>query len=248
MSKTIALVALAFAAFATTVVPAAAQAPLAGIQDRIFAASSSAATTKKFDGFDRVEAQLATQPASGQAGYYRSYWLAFARYQKSLALMRAGRRDDARTALEGSIATLKMIPTKDVEVNALLGLATGLNLQFMPRPQIVIAAQESGSYVRSSLTNPKPTLRAYYAGAIADWNTPLMYGGHMKAEALAKKAIAASDPVSSIRPTWGRDEAIALLVRIYAAGKRTAEARALLQTGRQRFPDSLALNEVAGEI
>lgn len=224
-------------------------APLAGAQGRILAAAQKALTSKDYAGFGRVESEISgVNVGNAQELYYKNYWLAFSHYQKAIALMRANQKENARGSLDRSLALLKAIPNKDVEVNALLGLASGLNLAFIPRQRIVIAAQESGSYVAAGLASGRPSPRAFYASAIADWNTPSMYGGTLKAEGLAKKAIALNEPASQLRPTWGRDEATALLIRIYVAQKRTPEARALLETARRQFPGSLAISEVSSQV
>ncbi len=224
------------------------RASLGGAQGRILAATRQAFLTKSFTGFDQVEKEINSVRGGAQAAHYKNYWLGFLNYQKAIALMRAKRLDSAKVALGRSIATLKAMPAKDVEVNALLGLASGLNLAFIPRQQIVVAAQESGGYVSTALASGKPSARAFYASAIADWNTPAIYGGMRKAEGLARKAIALREPASQIRPTWGRDEAAALLIRIHVAKKRMPEARSLYEAARKQFPNSLALSEVASQI
>jgi len=225
-------------------------ASLVGIQDRILDAANRAYAADDFTGYAAARATINKVDPGGAAAvtYWKNYWSAFLDYQNALSLMRASRRDEARVTLGRSIDTLKAIASPDAEVNALLGLAAGLNLQFVPRQQIVIAAQQTNAYLRDSVASPKASPRSYYASAIADWNTPITFGGTLKAEGLAKKALSMRETPSQLRPTWGRDAATELLIRIHLARKEGAAARALYESAKRDFPDSSAIKELAGQV
>jgi hypothetical protein len=227
--------------------PVADRSAMAGVQDRILGASKAALTSRDFTGFEQIERQLRGMDAGGsaQARYYRDYWLGFLLYEKSVAYMQTDRRDEAKAALQQSISTLEAVTPRDSETNALLGLATGLNLQFVPRQSIMNAIGDVNAYLAASLQ--KPSLRSYYAGAISDWNTPVQYGGQKKAELLARQALAQPEKrLGGISPTWGRDLATVLLVKILRAQKKTGEAQALHQKAKHDFPDSVALRQLEG--
>lgn len=221
-------------------------APLNGIQPKIYSASMDAYKRNDFSSYDVIEKDLKSIDVTGSAtlSYYRSYWLSLLYYEKSLSLMRARSRELSKQALEQSIATLKSITPQDNEVSALLAMALGLNLQFVPQQSIIIAVQDVNTALGASLEG-KPSLRSYYANAISDYNTPLIYGGGRKAEALARQAIANQGRRSArLRPTWGRDLATALLIRVLIDKKKLAEARALYQKAKLEFPNSVSIDEL----
>jgi hypothetical protein len=225
-------------------------APLNGIQPKIYSASMDAYKRNDFSSYDTLEGDLRKINVSGSPtlSYYQNYWFALLYYEKSLSLMRAKSRDLSKQVLEQSIATLKSITPQDNEVSALLAMALGLNLQFVPQQSIIIAVQDVNAALGAALEG-KPSLRSYYANAISDYNTPLIYGGGRKAEALARQAIANQGRRSArLRPTWGRDLATALLIRILIDKKKMAEARALYQKAKLEFPNSVSIDELKSKI
>ena len=221
-------------------------APIMGVQERTADAILLAYQRKDFSRFDSIEGALKAVDVSDSPAltHLRDYWLGYLYYQEALSLMRSGDRDRAKPVLQRSIATLGNSGRSDTEVNALLGLATGLNLQYVPKQSIMNAVQDTNGHLAAALSN-KPSLRAYYASAVADFNTPAMYGGKRKAEGLVRQALSQAEPAASqLRPTWGRDLATALLVRILLSDKKKDQAVALYRAARRDFPNSVAIDEL----
>ncbi|GIX16273.1 MAG: hypothetical protein KatS3mg119_0459 [Rhodothalassiaceae bacterium] len=214
-------------------------------EKRILAGYDRALLKGDMSGLDGMEAALRHLAAnSEQADYYRRYWLGLTLYLKSLALMRQGKRDDAKDVLADAIETLKGIAHPDEEVYALLGLAAGLNLQFVSRQSIMLAISEVNGYLARALSG-RETLRGLYANAVSDWNTPVEYGGRLRAEDFVRKALSLPDRAGGpLSPSWGRDFATALLVRILLTKGKKAEALELLEQARKQLPDSAVLAEL----
>lgn len=218
---------------------------LQGIQTRIGQAAWTAFNVKNLGGYDPVIGDLrAIQAVSPVARFYKGYWLGYALYNKSLSQMRIGKRMEAKGSLEDAIRSLDGIATPNVEVHALLGVATGLNLQFVPRQSIMGAIGTVNGHLAAALA-PRPTLRSYYAAAVSDWNTPVEYGGKKKAEPLVRQALALPPEINAgVGPTWGRDMATALLIRILRSQQRNVDATMLAQRAARDFPNSVAIAEV----
>lgn len=214
-------------------------------EKRILAGYDRALRQGDLSGLDEMEAALRHLAAtSEQADYYRRYWLGLTLYLKSLALMQQGKREDAKEVLADGIETLKGIPHPDEEVYALLGLAAGLNLQYVPRQSIMLAISEVNSYLARAVSG-RETLRGLYANAVSDWNTPVEYGGQLRAESFVRKALSLPDRAGGpLSPSWGRDFATALLIRILLTKGKKAEALELLEKARKQLPDSALLARI----
>ena len=191
------------------------------------------------------------QGVDGERDYHHKYWKSYLLYQQAANLMATERFEKGKEPLTQAIDTLKGIAPRDVEVVALLGLAAGLRLAYVPRHRIIVANNEVNGYLAEALKLDAENARALYANAIADYNVPEEYGGKKKAEGLLKKALAQprSQP-SGLAPRWGGREAATLLVRLYLNENRLADARRELVAALAEWPDDprlRSLNEEARE-
>lgn len=223
---------------------------LAGIQDRINAALASAPDARAGALEDQIAALEAMDPGDAEAlAYYRDYWLAYALYQLSIERQRAGRVEDPQAPLQRAMTLLDQISPRDSEAYALHAMAAGLNLQFVPRQEIMIAIGHVNASLGQALALDPDNVRGLYANALSDWNTPPEFGGRQRAEAYLRRAVAAPEEASRpLAPTWGHDLAHALLVEILLDTDRADEAQAVFETARARFPDSAELAALAGRF
>ncbi len=211
---------------------------LTGLQGRIDAAATSET------GSEALEALIADIEAFEPDGaetlaYYRQYWLACAYYRLSIERQRAGRIDDPEPPLQNAISLLKDITPRDGEAHALFALAAGLNLQFVPRWKIMIAIGDVNASLGQALTLTPDNVRALYANAVSDWNTPPEFGGRQRAETYLRQAVAIpAESPHPLAPTWGHDLAHVLLVEILLETERTQEAADLYDAALAKFPDS----------
>lgn len=223
---------------------------LAGIQDRIDAALASDPDARAGALEDQIAALEAVEPGDAEAlAYYRDYWLAYTLYQLSIERQRAGRVEDPQAPLERAMTVLDEITPRDGEAYALHAMAAGLNLQFVPRQEIMIAIGEVNASLGQALALDPDNVRGLYANALSDWNTPPEFGGRQRAEAYLRRAVAApEEPSRPLAPTWGHDLAHALLVEILLETDRADEAQAAYEAARVRFPDSAELAALAGRF
>ena len=217
------------------------------VESEIFSAIQNAYVGDGLSAFDNIEAKLAKIPIDKGTTikYYRNYWLAFLKYKKSIELMRAGRREESQAPLSQAIEILNGVDTLESEMHVLRALANGLYLQFAPREEVFSYIGTVNSSLAKSLEKDNTNIRAYYANAISDFNTPKEYGGGARAESLLNQALKLDNPEGvSPNPTWGRPESMALLVEVYLNSDRKEQAKTLFQQALSQYPDSVDIIEL----
>ena len=179
----------------------------------------------------------------GQSLYYRSYWLAYADYVIADLALAGKHPDQARTAVLEADTLLDKLATKNEESYALQDLT--LLFRFaIAQPTEIGGLLSRTAELRSKLADTT-SVRALYALALADFYTPKQYGGGRQAEGLLRKALAMPDePSSPLKPTWGRDECAALLVRVLRQAGSTDQAAKLYDEWHAKYPDSIALAQL----
>ena len=213
-------------------------------EDRIGAAASLAQAEGDFSALDAVEGELRTvrTPDSGDLRYYRSYWLAYAKYRRVAALVAAERPEGAKSVLEEAMALLQNIEPRDSDSEALLGLVAGMSLGFVePSAMFERLGGWSARASPTRLSLDDSNVRAWYANAMSDFGTPPEFGGGKRAERYLRKAIATQTPPSVLGPNWGRKESVGLLLEFYFREERLEDAQALLDEAVVEFPGSAFL-------
>lgn len=197
-----------------------------------------------------IEEELAAfQNTVGEPDYHSKYWKSYLLYQQAVNLMSTEKFESAEAPLKEAIETLKGTAPRDVEVVALLGLAAGLQLAYVPRHRIIVANNEVNGYLAEALKLDEGNLRARFANAVADYNVPEEYGGKRKVEDLLKDVLPKKkwSPSSGLAPRWGRREAATLIVRFYLDENRVAEARDVLADALVVWPNDQRLRRLNKE-
>ena len=189
---------------------------------------------------DETRKQLSQ--ASGAMRHHQAYWLAYADYRLAIASFAFKQPDAARDALAEADRVLTQAPFPDAETYALHSLVLSIELGVTPpADQGALFGRQAEAVGRAGAAGDD-NLRVLYARASSDFYTPKQYGGGSKAEGLLRKALLLPEqPPSPLRPTWGRDDCVALLARLLTASGRAPEAQALLAEWRAKLPDSVAL-------
>lgn len=186
---------------------------------------------------------------AGEQNYHSKYWKSYLLYQQAVNLMSTDKFERADVPLKEAIETLKGTVPRDVEVVALLGLAAGLHLAYVPRHRIIVANNEVNGYLAEALELDASNVRALFANAVADYNVPEEYGGKRKVEGLLKDVLAKKkwSPSSGLAPRWGGREAATLIVRFYLDENRVAEARDVLVNALAVWPNDPRLRRLNEE-
>ena len=212
-------------------------------EDRVNRAASLAQAEGDFSVLEAVEGELRTTrtPDSGDLRYYRSYWLAYAKYRRAGAMIAAGQPEGVKSVLEEAMALLENIEPQDSDSEALFGLVAGMSLGFVEPSAMFERLAKVTESLANALSLDESNVRAWYANAMSDFSTPPEFGGGKRAERYLRKAIAAQTPPSVLGPNWGRKESVGLLLEIYFRDERLEDAQALLEEAVVEFPGSASL-------
>ena len=201
---------------------------LKGIESRIDSAFERSLRSGSAAPLQELGAALDGMKSNGpQEAYRRGYWSGYQRYREAIVHTALGGKAGARQAVAAGIETLRAVSPSDREVQILLGLMSGLNLQFVPPSNTMKELDRLNGHIREAMKG-EPSLRALYLAAISDWNTPAAYGGKRRAEPLLRQALAL--PVTARRPlspNWGREDASTLLREVLRAAGKDIEAERL---------------------
>lgn len=195
--------------------------------------------------FDEFDTQLTALDLKDYAtlDYYRDYYVAWSKAQKTLCAMHSGNHELAKASLEQGLEILKGITPYDVEIRALHAYMAGLNLAYTPRHKIVLENTKVTEMLRTLLDTDDRNPQVLYANAVADFNTPPEYGGQKKVEPLCQKALS-SDWVNSdetMRPTWGREHCAVILVQHYLRENEKPSAQRVLRSALEEYSDNVML-------
>ncbi|MDV3456049.1 hypothetical protein RZN05_03575 [Sphingomonas sp. HF-S4] len=227
---------------------AAPAADLTDIQKRIQQARLASVTSGDPAALAAIAADLrAAAPArTGQRAYYLPYWLAYAEYLHANALLRAGHKAEAAAVLREAYDRLAGIPSPDAESHALLSLVAGSRIVAASPEQMGEAIGQARDALERAIEAGPANIRVLYARALADYTTPKEYGGSRAAEKFLRTALdQPPEPPRALRPSWGRDDCAALLVRVLRAGDRESEAATLLSRSLAEYPESAPLRAMA---
>lgn len=181
---------------------------------------------------------------AGQLAYYVPYWLSYTDYLLGVAYLKAGKRPQASAALQEAYSLLSAAAKPDVETYTLLSLVAGQRIAVTTLDQIGTAIAQARDALEKAVAADPRNVRVLYARALADYTTPKEYGGGRAAERYARSAIEQPRERSrALRPTWGRAESAALLIRILRASNRADEANALYTRFIAEYPNNAALRQ-----
>lgn len=202
---------------------------------------------KQIEVFDEFHGQLTSLDLTDYEtlDYYRDYYVAWSKAQKTLCAMHSGNHELAKTSLEQGLKIIEEITPYDVETRALHAYMAGLNLAYTPRHKIVLENTKVTEMLRALLDTDDRNPQVLYANAVADFNTPPEYGGRKRVESLCQRALS-GDKVNSdstMRPTWGREHCAVILVQHYLQENEKPSAQRVLRRALEEYSDNLMLTD-----
>ena len=109
---------------------------------------------------------------------------------------------------------------------------------------------EAQKYATQAISLDSANLRAYYVYASNDFYTPEAFGGGQEAEKYLLKAL--SLPTQKIAneylPSWGKEEAYELLIKLYIKQEKWGLAKKFFHQGLAEFPESYPINQLAPKL
>ena len=152
--------------------------------------------------------------------------------------------------LDEGIKQLNNVNPKNSEHLALLALMESFSIQYASGMEIPFISKRVKQNAEKALQLDSLNLRAYYVLGSSDFYTPEQYGGGKKAEGYLLKAIKLNDQSVSnpYLPTWGKNNAYEMLIRLYINHKQFTEAKKYYQEAIALYPDDYMINKLAGEL
>lgn len=178
------------------------------------------------------------------------YWYAYACYYNSILYVSLKDAKQAEKILDQGIEKLEEVEMKTSEHYALLALMESFSIQFAAGIRAPFISSSVKKSAGKALELDSLNLRAHFVLGSSDYYTPEQYGGGKKAENYLKKAISLESQAAKnpFLPSWGKNQAYELLIKLYLRQKRYDDAKKVFQQAIALFPSDYMLNKLAAEI
>jgi tetratricopeptide (TPR) repeat protein len=178
------------------------------------------------------------------------YWYSYACYYHSILLTIEKENKSSERILDEGIRQFKNAGNLNSEHFALLALMESYSIQYAPAIEVPSISKHVKQNAEKALQLDSLNPRAYFVLGSNDFYTPEQYGGGKKAESYLIKAIGLNDQsvVNPYLPTWGKNGAYEMLIRLYINHKQFAEAKKYYQEAITKFPDDYMINKLAKEL
>lgn len=181
---------------------------------------------------------------------YTTYWLGYTSLHESIYYLQKGDKGQAEKVVLDGIRLLEAQSSRSSEHYALLAYLQSYAIQFRYGMSAYMAASKAKKNAGEALKLNPQNLRAYYVLGSNDFYTPTRYGGGTKAEGYLLRVLTL--PEQSVRnplaPSWGKENAYELLVRLYLRQNQPDRARTYYQKAKQLYPDSSTLKALAKQF
>ena len=201
--------------------------PLAGIEGKIGAALGRSFAMQNPSPLDSLDGVLSVDAL--KANRLAIYWRNFIQYYRSVYYLKSGDRTASEKAINQAIGSIESLGEKSAEDWALLAACQSFGLMFKNGAEAGVLANA----------------RAWYILGQSDYYTPAQFGGGKKAEGYLLKAASSTQPAveGGTMPTWGREQAIGMLIDLYVKQEKWAEAKQWLGVAERDYPKSQYLEQ-----
>ncbi len=222
---------------------------LKDIQHKIYQAFVQGMTTQSPKALGQLAQEL-RQRYEQKPNNLIMYWCSYANYYECIFHLTREEKKQAEAKIDQAVQQMKDLAKKNSEDYALLAMLQSLSIQFkssMKAPFISSSVQKHANF---SLALDSLNPRAYYVMGSNDFYTPEQYGGRAKAESLLQKAIALPSQAvpNALLPSWGVEEAYALLIKFYMQEERWTDAKKVFKAARETYPNNYQINQMAAKL
>lgn len=178
------------------------------------------------------------------------YWISYLQYYKAIYYLQVKDDETAEKEIDKGVEYMENMEKKNSEDFALLSMLKSFSLQFVSPVKVPFVAGTVKKYGETAITLDTLNLRAYYVCGSNDFYTPEKYGGGKEAEKYLLKAI--SLPAQKVKnaylPSWGKEEAYDMLIKLYMKKEKWDLAKKYYQKGIETFPESYTISQLAGKL
>ncbi len=221
---------------------------LIGIQNKIKTAFAQSLRLKNDKSLIELNKELTELSIINEQSII-SYWQAYLQFYSSIYYLTNDDKKASEKEVDKGIDYLKNIKNKNSEEYALLAMLQGYSIQFKGMQAMFIGPKATKN-AKTAITLDSTNLRAYFVYGSNDFYTPTQYGGGKEAEKYLLKAMSlpTQKEESDIIPSWGKEEAYELLIRLYIKKENWDLAKKYFHEGITEFPDSYIINQLKSEL
>ncbi len=221
---------------------------LVNIQEKINSAFAKSLTTNNNDPLTKIGYDLDVLYKAKKQNIIL-YWRSYLQFYTSLNYLINEDRKNAEKEIDKGIAYLEKMKKKNSEDYALLAMMQGFSIQFKGMKAMFIGPRASKN-AKMAISLDSMNLRAYYVSGSNDFYTPEQYGGGKKAEKYLLKAISlpTQQAKNNYLPSWGKEEAYEILIKLYIQQKKWELANKYYQEGISEYPKSPIINQLASKL
>ncbi len=179
-----------------------------------------------------------------------TYWYSYACYYHSILFLMQKENKRAEKILDEGIIQLNKIPNPNSEHLALLSLMESLSIQYASGMEIPGISKQARQNAEKALQLDSLNLRAYYVLGSNDFYSPAQYGGGKKAAGYLLKAIRLKEQsvANPILPSWGKNSAYEMLIRVYIKQKLYDEAKKYYKEASALYPYDYMIIKLSEEL
>lgn len=178
-----------------------------------------------------------------------SYWQAYLQFYQGIYYLKVEHAERCKNEFDKGISILTNLKNKNTEDYALLARLQGISMRFagMNAPSL---AQEMSSNAKKAIELDPDNLRANLIYASNDYYTPAIFGGGKDAEKYLLKAISLPEQkvVNTYMPSWGKDEAYEMLIKLYLMREDKASAKKYYDEAIKLYPGNFILKQLESQF
>jgi tetratricopeptide (TPR) repeat protein len=222
---------------------------LINFQEKVMKAFVNAKISKSDKGILDLEKSLLSLSKENSNGII-IYWYSYTCYYHSILLLTDKENKSSEKILDEGINQLRNVSNLNSEHLALLALMESFSIQYASGIETPFISKRVKQNAEKALQLDSLNLRAYFVLGSNDFYTPEQYGGGKKAESYLTKAIRLNDQsiANPYLPTWGKNSAYELLIRLYIRKKQFTEAKKYYQEAISLFPDDYMINKLSKDL
>lgn len=222
---------------------------LNNIQQKIMTAFTNGKITQSDKDLNSLEQSLLTLN-SNKKNSIITYWYSYICYYHSILSFTENDKEKSEETLEKGIKQLNDLSPKNAEHLALLALMESFSIQYALGIEVPFISKRIKQNAQKALQLDSLNLRAYFVLGSNDFYTPEQYGGGKKAEGYLLKTITLNDQTvaNPYLPSWGKNSAYEMLIRLYLNRKQYPEAKKYYQEAIALYPNDYMINKLANEL
>ena len=222
---------------------------LINIQEKVLDAFVNGKISKSEKGLAYIEQALLNLTRKSNNSII-IYWYSYTCYYHSILLMIEKENKSSEKILDEGIMQLKNVSNLNSEHLALLALMESFSIQYASGIEIPFISRRVKQNAEKALQLDSLNLRAYFVLGSNEFYTPEQYGGGKKAEKYLTKAIRLKDQsvANSYLPSWGKNSAYEMLIRLYIKQKKNTEAKKYYQEAITLFPDDYMITKLSKDL